>query len=347
MIQPEDDLDLALRRLAQRAPGDPALQPYAEALRRLEALRSTPERDAQSALAGRQAFLDHAAAAPVSRPAIFRHTGRSSDGRKELRPMSALAGLLVALALLFGGGGATALAAQDALPTDWLYPVKLATEGLQLGLTTNPSQQVTLLGDWADRRVQEMEQIAQSGAGVPMATALRLQTQLNEALRLAAQLQDPELAPMLQQLQTRLEIQLRTMEQLRIADPTGAALRTAEQAMTQTRAEVQGALEDPATFRVRHGAGRPADAPVQPGVVPGEPPVSTPAAGGQDGGQQTGQGAVPAAGEGTSAPGGYGPGDGTCALCTPRADGTLCPTCTPLLWTTPGPHGNGPGPRGN
>lgn len=253
--------------------------------------------------------------------------------------MSALAGLLVALALLFGGGGATALAAQDALPNDWLYPVKLATEDLQLGLTTDPSQQVALLEDWADRRVQEMEQTAQSGEGVPVGTALRLQTHLSEALRLAAQLQDPELVPLLQRLQTRLETQLRTMEQLRIADPAGAALQTAEQAMTQARAEVQGALEDPATFRVRHGAGRPVDAPEQPAVVPGQP-VDEPS--GQDAGATSGQGA----GQGDG-PGGYGPGDGTCTVCTPQADGTLCPTCTPLLWTTPGPHGSGPGPGGN
>jgi hypothetical protein len=253
--------------------------------------------------------------------------------------MSALAGLLVALALLFGGGGATALAAQDALPNDWLYPVKLAAEEIQLGLTNEPSQQVTLLEGWADRRVLEMEQIAQSGEGVPLETALRLHTQLSEALRLAAQLQDPELVPMLQRLQARLETHLRTLEQLRIADPAGAALQTAEQAITQTRAEVQGALDDPATFRARHGAGRPADAPQQPLVVPGRTDL---APSGQDAGQGTGQGSGQLDG-----PGGYGPGDGTCGLCTPEADETLCPTCTPQLWTTPGPHGNGPGPGGN
>ncbi len=261
--------------------------------------------------------------------------------------MSAIAGLLVALALLFGGGGATALAAQDALPNEWLYPVKLATEELQLGLTTDASQQVALLEDWADRRVLEMEQVALSGDPIPLEIAVRLQTHLSEALRLAAQLQDPELVPTLQRLQTRLEIQLRTMEQLRIADPTGAALQTAEHAMTQTRAEVQGAIEDPATFRVRHGAGRPADAPMQPSVVPGQPD-GVPA--GQGAGQGSGQGASQGSGQGAGqidGPGGYGTGDGTCSLCTPQADGTLCPTCTPLLWTTPGPHGNGPGPGGN
>jgi len=337
MTRAEDDLDLALRRLADGGEPDAAVQPYAGPLQHLESLRPTPARDAQAALAGRKAFLALAASAPVSRPALSRLTGKTRDGRKEIRPMGALAGLLVALALLFGGGGATALAAQDALPNEWLYPVKLATEELQLGLTTGPSQQYALLEDWADRRVQEIEQLAQSGDGVPLEAAIRLRTQLTKALQIAAQLQDPELTPVLERLQTRLEIHLRTMEHLRIADPNGAALQTAEQAMTQTRAEIQGALDDPAAFRMRHGAGRPAAAPTQPSIVPGEPDGVL---------NDSGQGAGEGAGQGADSPGGYGPGDGTCITCTPQATGDLCPTCTPILWSTPGPHGNGPGQPG-
>jgi len=295
--------------------------------------------------------------------------------------MSALGGLLVALALLFGGGGATALAAQDALPDDALYGVKLATEDLQFGLTSDPAQQVALLEDWADRRIREMGQLAQAGEEIPLETALRLQTQLMEALRVAAQLQDLDLTPTLLRLQTRLETRLRTMEQLRTADPNGATLRTAQQAMIRAHSEIQGALEDPAAFRTRYGAGRPADAPEQPEVVPGQPPVSTPGAGGQG----NGEGQNPDAGQGAGSQGGYGPDDGTCT-CTPQADGSqrctpaclqyaqgtgsqngygagtancqctaqpdgmlLCSSaCEPILylWSTPGPHGYGPGPGG-
>jgi len=337
MTGPEDEIDQALRRITMDAPPEPALQPYAESLRRLDALRPTPDRDTQAAHSGRQAFLEQAASAPVSRPVLFRQRVRNRDGRKEIRPMSVLAGLLVALAILFGGGGATALAAQGALPNDVLYPVKLATEEVRLGLTSDPSQQVVLVEDWADQRAQEMEQLAQAGKDIPPEAAIRLQTRLSEALQLAAQLQDSELTPALQRLQIRLETHLRTMEQLRIADPSGAALQTAEQAMIQTRAEIQGALEDPAAFRARHGTGRPASAPVQPGVVPAEPPVSTLGAGGQGGGNGPTD-----AEQRSGSSGGYGPGDGT-SICTPQADGVLCPTCTPNLWLTPGPHGNGPG----
>lgn len=248
--------------------------------------------------------------------------------------MNALVGLLVAVALLFGGGGVTAFAAQDALPNDVLYPVKLATEDLQLGLTSNPADQIDLLENWIDRRFEEMRELTNAGEVVPLESAYRLERQLGQALQIAAQIGDPEQAQQLQRLQLRLETNMKTMEQLRATDPNGAALQTAQQAMIQTHAEVQGALEDPAAFRTRYGAGRPDDAPVQPEVTPGEPPVSTPGAGGQGSGQGNGQvdgqgsaeGQNPDAGQGAGSEGGYGPGDGTCT-CTPLGDGSLL--CTP------------------
>ena len=251
--------------------------------------------------------------------------------------MSAIAGLLMAVALLFGGGGATALAAQEAMPTDWLYPVKLATEDVQLTLAGDPAEEVELLDNWLDRRIQEMEQLTLSGAVVPPEAAQRLQSQLGLAMQTASQFGDPELTQVMQQLQIRLETRLQTMQRLRQADPNGAALQSAEQAMLRTRTQIQGALQDPAAFRTRFGAGRPSDAPPQPSVLPG-PSEATPAG--------ESPMVAPGAGQGPGAPGGSGPGDGSCLLCTPVPDGTICPTCTPNLWLTPGPHGNGQGAGG-
>ena len=353
MTRPQDELGQALRRLSETGEPDASLEPYADTLRGLSSLQATPERDLQAVSTGRQAFLNEAASIPVSRPLLSRHRAGTRDGRKELRPMNALVGLLVAVALLLGGGGVTAFAAQDALPIDVLYPVKLATEDLQLGLTSNPADQVDLLENWIDRRFQEMRELTNVGEVVPLESAHRLERQLGQALQIAAQTGDPEQAQLLQRLQLRLETNMKTMEQLRAADPNGVALQTAQQAMLQTHAEVQGALEDPAAFRTRYGAGRPDDAPVQPEVMPGEPPVSTPGASGQGDGQHDGQGSGegqnPNAGQGAGSEGGYSAGDGSCT-CTPQADGMLiCPsTCDPnlYLWSTPGPHGNGQGAGG-
>lgn len=294
--------------------------------------------------------------------------------------MSALVGLLMALVVLFGGGGVTALAAQQAQPDDLLYPVKLAAEDVRYDLTTDPAHQFGLLEALAERRLEEMEHLASAGEVIPVEAALRLEEHLGLALQAAAQVGDPELTRLLERLQIRLELQLQTMQQLRLADPNGAALRTAEEAMIQAQARIQDALHDPAAFRQRMGAGRPAEAPAQPDAVPGGP-NSAPGEGGgaapgpnPDAGQGSGQGSAQpinpgqnpgqcecvAQGDGayictaaclqtganSGSQGGYGPGTPNCE-CTPQADGSLlCPaTCLPnlYLWATPGPHGFGPG----
>lgn len=287
--------------------------------------------------------------------------------------MSTIAGLLVALALLFGGGGATALAAQDAMPTDWLYPVKLATEDVQLTLAGDPAEQMELLGTWIDRRLQEMEQLTLSGEVVPLKAAQRLQSQLGLALQTASQFGDPELTQVMLRLQVQLETRLQTMQQLRQADPNGAALQSGEQAMIRAKAQVEGALQDPVIFRERLGAGRPEAAPDQPEIAPGSG-EGTGQGPNPDAGQGGGQGVGPQEGSGTGSAGcqcaaqsdgtmlcaaacfqvgqasnyqnGYGPGTPACE-CTPQADGSkICPsTCLPYLlqWATPGPNGYGPG----
>lgn len=380
MTQDPDPIDEAARRAADSGDREFTHPAYAPGLRRLEELRPTPERDPAQAAAGRRAFLDQAAAMPVSQASLPRHRSETRDGRKEPRPMSALVGLLMALVMLFGGGGLTALAAQQAQPDDLLYPVKLAAEDVRYGLTTDPAHQVGLLEAMAERRFQEMEQLASAGEVIPLEAALRLEEHFGLALQAAAQIGDPELTRLLERLQTRLETQLQTMQQLRLADPSGAALRTAEQAMIQTQARIQAAIDDPAAFRQRMGAGRPADAPEQPDVVPGDP-NSAPGDGGgaapgpnPDAGQSNGQGvgqpngggqasgtcecaaqgdgafictaACLQMGTGSGPQGGYGPGTPDCE-CTPQTDGSLlCPgTCLPnlYLWATPGPHGFGPG----
>jgi len=338
MTHPEETLNEAIEHWLATGETSAGLEPYADVLRHFELLGPVSERDAEAARLGREAFLAQAATHPVSAPAPTRQIGRYPSWRKERKPMNALVGILMALVVLFGGGGATAWAAQDALPSQWLYPVKLAGEGVVLGLTADPARQVAVLEDWAERRVQEMEQLSQAGVAVPPKTAALMQTQLEQALQVAARLDDNDLRPLMDRLRTRLETQLRVMQQLRTMDPNGVSLQSAERALIQARAEVQGALDDPAAFRLRNGTRRPAEAPVAPSQVPGQPGQGTGASGGTMG-----------AGGGQGAPGGNpsAPGDSTCTQCTPQTVDGTCATCTPILWGgTPGPHGNGQGQPG-
>jgi hypothetical protein len=67
-----------------------------------------------------------------------------------------------AFALVFGGWVATVNASFDSLPGDILYPVKLATERMQITLATSDDQRARLHAEFAARRLQEAGAISSS-----------------------------------------------------------------------------------------------------------------------------------------------------------------------------------------
>lgn len=252
--------------------------------------------------------------------------------------MTALVSILVAVALLFGGAGTTALAAQDSLPDEWLYPVKLATENVRLELALGDQQEVQIRLGLADRRVDELRRLAEAGGPIQTQTSQRLRDQWQEALIVAARLGDSQMVSTLEQVRTRLRAEERTLTQLQTMGgaPSDQTIAAAQQTVTQALAAVDVGLHDPAGFRLRFGRGRPDSAPPQPDIAPGE--------GQPGGGPGTPSAANPITGDtlqpGQSLPGGMGistPGDGTCDGCTPQS----------WDWSgTPGPHGAGSGGQG-
>ncbi len=205
--------------------------------------------------------------------------------------MTTIASIVLALALAFGGVGATAYAAQDSLPAEPLYGVKLLAEQVQLALSQGPQADLDLLVGFITERVREMAALANEGEEVPAQVQTRLHEQLQLALQYAAQLGDSDMAGALAQIRTMAENQVRALEQLRLNAPEQAedALRLAEQTMTQARNTAEGGLEDPRAFRLRQGQARPEEAPDQPDMVPGD---------------------------------GSGTGGGMCDTCTPEPTGT-------------------------
>ena len=101
-------------------------------------LRIIPPRDPGSIQCGRQAFLAQASTLtlPVSQTQFQRLTGWifsiiSHLKSKEYSPMmTTFASLFLVIALLFGGSGAAAVAAQSSLPDQPLYQLKTLTEDL-------------------------------------------------------------------------------------------------------------------------------------------------------------------------------------------------------------------------
>jgi len=76
------------------------------------------------------------------------------------------AAILLIFGLVFGSWG-TVYAAQDSLPNDLLYSVKLSGENLRLAFTPDTKARISLLTTYTGRRVQEATTLALQGQPIP------------------------------------------------------------------------------------------------------------------------------------------------------------------------------------
>jgi hypothetical protein len=93
--------------------------------------------------------------------------GPARQGERTMSPLSSFFAkpmpIVLVLALLFGGGG-TALAAQNALPGDTLYPVKVGiTEKIEGAFAVSDEARASFETSLADRRLAEAEALAARG----------------------------------------------------------------------------------------------------------------------------------------------------------------------------------------
>jgi hypothetical protein len=188
-------------------------------------LKVSPERDPQNAQAGRLAFLEEARQLKTTRriPVEPSHPGawrqkfqlflsRIFSLRSPLfKPAAAL---FIIIALIFGGAGATAVAARGSLPGSPLYNVKLWSEDLQLALQNNPEKEFQLRGEFLDERVAEITAIIERGEIPSEEVETRLQTQIEESLLAALNLPPEEVEIALKQMQERLENHTQALLQL-------------------------------------------------------------------------------------------------------------------------------------
>jgi len=99
------------------------------------------------------------------------------------RPQWVMA-IAITLAVLLSGGG-TVAAAGNSMPDSPLYPVKLATEQVQLVITTSNINKAKLYAKLADKRVTEIVYIANKGKPEKIGTTVR---RLNQYLTIIASL---------------------------------------------------------------------------------------------------------------------------------------------------------------
>lgn len=232
------------------------MQPDKRVIHLFDALRTNPVRNPEAAARGRANFLQQATVlgASVPRKAERRHNVFSPlFQRKERRLMNALIAVVLAIAVFFGGTGATVYAAQDSLPDQNLYPVKLWSEDSLLSLTDSPLTRLNYILDFSDRRIAELAGLLSNGSPIPERVMTRLQDELEQVLELAASLDDPQMAQELEQIRLRAEAQLQTVTALISGAPDSS-----RPALVEARLRIQEQLQlaamgqaDPQGFRLQ------------------------------------------------------------------------------------------------
>jgi len=241
----------------------------------LESLRETPSRDPRSAARGRTRFMAEARSMQQAvSPNAFRRLNNwiannlFTRHRKERSPMLAtISSIIIALAVVLGGGGVTAYAAQGSLPDEALYPVKLYLEDARLGLTEDPVAQIGLLTAFANNRVDEITRLAQQGEAVPNGVLTRLQTHLRTMLQLTAGLDEETAGPALLQIRQHLRTQEQLMSQLGQPEDLDPTLEQLRAMLQEQHRLVQEGLEKPLQFQQQYRHGDDSELPVSPSEI--------------------------------------------------------------------------------
>ena len=160
MSEFENILDDCLERLVGGETVERCLGSYPEQALELEPLLRTAQATREaSAIAPRAEF--RARARYEFRSALHDEMSRKKQPRFVLRRGWVVALMVIGILLVSGGG--TVLAAGDSMPDSPLYSVKLATERVQMALTSSPVGKAQLCAKQADRRVSELIYLASKG----------------------------------------------------------------------------------------------------------------------------------------------------------------------------------------
>lgn len=335
---------------------------------KLTLIKETPPRNEEKAMSTRMRFLTElkaiseakASARSVSIPPFqrlneWKSNFRNIFHRKERTSMfTTLATIITVIALALGGAGATVYAAQESLPNEFLYPLKIASEDIRMQISTKSQTQFQLALEFANRRVQEIAALATDGEPIPQELLAQLQIQLQTAFQLAAGMSDSELTPALLKLRTTIREQQQIMAGIS-SDPNTPLINRIREMLQKQEQLCEDGLADPLMFRIRVRQQQ-KGVETTPGNQSTTPePNATQGTAGQSNGISNGAGpnASPAStaqpNPSLNAPA----GNGTCTDCVPVQDGTgpgPGPDASPGEGSdnsTPPQDGSGEGPGPN
>ena len=187
----------------------------------LASLRSTPPIDPQVAAAEKAKFLlqgENLRQDLIPRTGEVyaqwdHHRVNALRGKQPSPLFKALVATILVLIFLVGSSF-TVYAAQSSLPGQPLYTIKSWSEDIRLSMTFSTKAKLNLTLDYTNRRVDEISRLVAGGKAINDQTSERFQSELDNALQLATQLNDPQMQNALVQIKGRAESQGMTIEEL-------------------------------------------------------------------------------------------------------------------------------------
>jgi hypothetical protein len=128
--------------------------------------------------------------------------------------MKALVAGILAFVVFLAGSSFTVFASQGSLPGDVLYPIKSLSEDVRLSFTSSPNARLGLILKFTNRRMDEISTLMAKGNQVSEQTTDRFQRELEDALQLAAQLDDTQIQHGLGEIKSQAEKQGITIQEL-------------------------------------------------------------------------------------------------------------------------------------
>lgn len=165
---------------------------------------------------------------------------------------------LVAVLGLGAAGGGVALASEDSLPGQVLYPVKLVVEDLRIAMGSSSEAKAEQSLSFLDSRLGEIEALNKQQSGIPEGVVARMTQQMEQTLTRIADSRPDDVPALLARFQEQLRLQQETLEGLKAGGPDSGqpGLEEALEATHRLRRMVDSAQDDPTEFQKQHKQGQ-------------------------------------------------------------------------------------------
>ena len=300
----------------------------------LNNIKNTPPRNEEKAALTKAHFLSEVKTLSNSKipvlPVSQSHLGRLNKWIKDIHFLSVrkerfsmvttFTTIMTILTLVIGGTGATVYAAQNSLPDDFLYPVKIASEDFRMQISSQTQTQFELAIEFTNRRAEELAGLVENDKEIPPELITQFQNQLQTAFQIAASMNDDDLIPALLKLRATIRQQQHLLAGISEKQNEPILSRIRENLRLQEQLCTDG-LSDPLLFRIRIRQQKNGDViiPTNQSTAPG--PNATQGTSGQI--NQPSNGAGPNSNSNaTQIPDELQPGNEACPECTPVQDGT-------------------------